>query len=216
MGNMPGSLTRDAIVGPPPPPETGGFGGGGSGPEGWGASRRASFTGLLVLLAAITMMFAALTSAFVVRRGLSTDWIHLELPHILWFNSAVLLASSAMLETARRRLRGGHRAQFNYYWIAGSLCGLVFLAGQLYAWSELKDQGIFLATNPSSSFFYLLTAAHGVHVMGGIAAMLYVTIQALRLRLGPGKRTAVDITTWYWHFLDGLWLYLLCLFTFWG
>ena len=100
---MPGSLTRDVVKGPPAPPDEGGFGGGSGG--GWGASRRASFTGLLVLLAAVTMMFAALTSAFVVRRGLSNDWVHLEIPRMLWLNTAVLLLSSAVLESARRRLR---------------------------------------------------------------------------------------------------------------
>jgi cytochrome c oxidase subunit III len=213
---MPGSLTKDAVTGPPaPPPDLGGFGDGRP-PGGWGASRRASFTGMVVLLAAITMMFAALTSAFVVRRGLSNDWVETPLPHVLFANTAILLLSSAVLEIARRRLRSGHRADFTRYWTGGSLLGILFLLGQGYAWRELKDAGIFVASNPSSSFFYLFTAAHGLHVLGGIVALVWVSVQAITLRLGPGKRTAVDVSALYWHFLDGLWVYLMLLFLVWG
>jgi cytochrome c oxidase subunit III len=183
---------------------------------GHGATRRASFTGLMVLLAAVVMFFAALTSAFIVRRGLSDDWIHTQVPPVLWANTAVLLASSVVLELARRALKAGKRESFNLLWIGGSALGVVFLTGQYQAWRQLSAQGIYLATNPSSSFFYVLTAAHAVHLIGGVFALLYVSIQALRLRLGPGKRTAIDVTAVYWHFLDGLWIYLLVLFLVWG
>jgi cytochrome c oxidase subunit 3 len=150
------------------------------------------------------MFFAALTSAFIVRRGHSNDWISTRIPQVLWLNTAVLLASSAVLEFARRALKAGKRETFNRLWIGGSALGVVFLAGQYAAWRELSAQGIYLATNPSSSFFYVLTAAHAIHLIGGVVALLYVSIQALRLRLGPGKRTAIDVTAMYWHFLDGL------------
>jgi cytochrome c oxidase subunit 3 len=173
-------------------------------------------TGLMVLLAAVVMFFAALTSAFIVRRGLSNDWVSTRMPRVLWLNTAALLASSAVLELARRALKSGRRESFNRLWIAGSALGLLFLAGQYAAWLELRAQGIYLATNPSSSFFYVLTAAHALHLIGGVVALLYVSVQALRLRLGPGKRTAIDVTAMYWHFLDGLWVYLLILFLIWG
>lgn len=173
-------------------------------------------TGLMVLLAATTMAFAAFTSAFVVRRGISNDWVALPLPRIVWLNTAVLVASSLMLELARRSLRGGRRSAFNRYWTAGTILGALFLVGQAAAWWQLNKAGIFVATNPSSSFFYLLTAAHGLHILGGLTALLYVDVQALRLRLGPGKRTAVDVSAVFWHFVDGLWLYLMVLFLVWG
>ncbi len=211
---MPGSIASD-IVRPPGPPVGGSYGGGG-GPDGWGASRRASMTGLMVLLAATTMAFAAFTSAFVVRRGISNDWVALPLPPILWANTAALIASSVLLEVARASLKSGRRAAFNRYWTAGTLLGLLFLAGQALAWRQLSAAGIFVATNPSSSFFYLLTAAHGLHIVGGLSALAYVDVQALRLRLGPGKRTAVDVSAMFWHFVDGLWLYLMVLFLVWG
>jgi cytochrome c oxidase subunit III len=211
---MPSSLTSD-IIKPPAPPHGGGFGGGG-GPDGRGASRRASMTGLMVLLAATTMAFAAFTSAFVVRRGMSNDWVGLALPPIVWVNTAVLLVSSLLLELARRALKTGRRTAFNRYWTVGTLLGCLFLRGQAFAWWQLNRAGIFVSTNPSSSFFYLLTAAHGLHIVGGLSALAYVDVQALRLRLGPGKRTAVDVSAMFWHFVDGLWLFLMVLFLVWG
>src|SRR6266550_1629058 len=109
---MASSVTIDKWKGGDQPPGQGGFGGG-DGSGGRGASRRASLTGLMVLLAAVVMFFAALTSAFIVRRGLSDDWISTGLPGVLWLNTAVLLASSAVLELARRALRAGKRESFN-------------------------------------------------------------------------------------------------------
>src|SRR5205814_9687034 len=161
---MASSITTDIWKGGGEPPGSGDFGGG----PGRGASRRASLTGLMVLLAAVVMFFAALTSAFVVRRGMSNDWVSTEFPPVLWVNTAVLLASSAVLELARRSLKAGKRESFNRLWIAGSALGVLFLIGQYAAWRNLAAQGIYLATNPSSSFFYVLTAAHAIHLIGGV------------------------------------------------
>jgi len=215
--SMAGSLSHDVIQGPPAPPIDRGWGGDGGGNYGGrGADRRASFTALFVLLAATTMVFAALTSAFVVRRGLSDDWTSMHKPPILWVNTIVLLASSLVLDRSRHALKAGDRSQFNFWWTAATVLGVLFLAGQAWAWHELKVAGIFIASNPSSSFFYVLTAAHAFHLLGGVAALVYVDVQALRLRLGPAKRTAIDVTAVFWHFLDGLWLYLMLLFFVWG
>jgi cytochrome c oxidase subunit III len=209
------SVTTDIWKGQGPPPADVKFGGG-EGPGGRGVSRRASMTGLLVLLAAVVMFFAALTSAFIVRRGLSNDWVRTEMPQLLWLNTVALLVSSAALEMARRALKAGRRESFTRLWIAGSALGVLFLVGQYAAWLQLRSQGIYLATNPSSSFFYVLTAAHAIHLIGGVTALAYVSVQALRLRLGPGKRTVIDVSAVYWHFLDGLWVYLLLLLLVWG
>jgi cytochrome c oxidase subunit 3 len=213
---MAGSLTHDVIRNPPPPPSEGGWGGDGGGNEGRGSSRRASFTGLYVLLAASTMVFAAFTSAMVVRRGLSDDWSSMHKPPILFVNTAILLCSSVALEIARRALKSRARTRFNTWWTAGTVLGLLFLGGQALAWLQLKDAGVFVETNPSSSFFYVLTASHAFHLLGGLSALVYVDVQALRLSLGPAKRTAIDISAIFWHFLDGLWLYLMILFYVWG
>ena len=211
---MPRSITTDIVGGRGAPPATTGFGGGDG--DSRGASRRASITGLLVLLAASVMLFAAFTSAFFVRRGLSNDWVDTPLPPILWINTGVLVASSIALELARAALRGGRRVAFNRYWTGATTLGALFLGGQYLAWRQLNDAGIYLATNPSSSFFFVLTCAHAVHLLGGISALGYIDVQALLLRLGPGKRTAVDISAYFWHFLDAIWIFLMALFFFWG
>jgi cytochrome c oxidase subunit III len=212
---MSGSLTHDVFKGPPPPPIEHGWGGG-DGSENRGSSRRASFTGLFVLIAASTMVFAAFTSAFVVRRGLSDDWTSMPKPPVLFVNTVVLLLSSVVLDISRRALKSGNRSRFNLWWTLATGFGILFLIGQAYAWRLLKDAGFFVSTNPSSSFFYVLTASHAFHLLGGVTALVYVDIQALRLRLGPAKRTAIDVTAIFWHFLDGLWVYLMVLFYVWG
>jgi len=213
---MAGSITTDIAGGRGAPPVVRDFGGGDDDGGGRGAHRRASITGLLVLLAASVMLFAAFTSAFFVRRGMSNDWVNTPVPGILWLNTGVLVASSITIELARRALRSGRRTAFNRYWTGATLLGVVFLCGQYAAWRQLNDAGIYLATNPSSSFFFLLTCVHAVHLLGGISALGYIDVQALMLRLGPGKRTAVDVSAYFWHFLDGVWIYLMVLFLFWG
>jgi cytochrome c oxidase subunit 3 len=214
---MAGSLTHDTVKGPPPPPIERGWGGDSGGSPDWrGANRRASFTGLFVLLAATVMVFAALTSAFVARRGLSDDWASTPKPPMLLVNTGVLLVSSFVLDQSRRALKARNRSQFNLWWTAATALGILFLLGQALVWRELKDAGVYVATNPSSSFFYPLTAAHAFHLLGGVVALVYVDVQAWRLQLGPAKRTAIDVTAIFWHFLDGLWVYLMVLFYVWG
>jgi cytochrome c oxidase subunit III len=175
-------------------------------------SSPASRTGIWVVIAAITMTFAAFTSAMVVREGASLDWRHLTLPRILYFNTLVLLVSSVTLEIARRRFRrflSGSEAQKTGVLMAlyATLAlGVFFLAGQYLAWLQLKADGLYLATNPNSSFFYVFTAAHGLHLLGGLAGLLYVI---RKLRRSDLRRGTLGAATHYWHFMDLLWLYLL-------
>ena len=178
-------------------------------------SSPASRTGIWVAIATITMSFAAFTSALVVRQGGSTDWRHLALPRILYLNTLMLLASSVTLEIGRRRFRsffaGGIRSRRAGAWpalYATLALGLLFLGGQYIAWLQLKSQGLYLATNPSSSFFYVFTAMHGLHVLGGVAGLIYVI-----RKLGKSvlRWSTLDAASHYWHFMDILWLYLLLL-----
>ena len=162
------------------------------------------------------MVFLALTAALLMRREISNDWVSMHKPRILWLNTVVLLASSAALEHARRKLRAGHRSQFNQWWTAGTALGVLFLLGQAYAWRELREAGFFIASSPSIAFFYILTASHAVHLLGGLTALVYVDVQALRFSLGPAKRTAIDCSAIFWHFLDVIWIYLMVLFYVWG
>lgn len=162
------------------------------------------------------MVFAAFTIAFVMRRGLSADWSAVPKPRILFVNTAILLASSVILDSSRRALKAGNRARFNRWWTAATALGILFLAGQWLAWRQLAASGVFVASNPASSFFYVLTAAHAFHVLGGVSALAYVDVQAWRLRLGPAKRTVIDVSAIFWHFLDGLWVLLMLLFYVWA
>jgi cytochrome c oxidase subunit 3 len=173
-----------------------------------------SKSAIWVVLAAIGMSFAAFTSAVFVRQGGSLDWRHLTLPNILYLNTIVLLASSVTLEFARRRVAvfmGGERnsdqspARWLYF---TALLGVAFVAGQYVAWMQLRARGLYLATNPNSSFFYLLTALHGLHVLGGLVGLTYVIRKLNRVVL---KRSTLDSFSYYWHFMGILWVYLLML-----
>jgi cytochrome c oxidase subunit III len=171
-----------------------------------------SSTGIWVVVASIAMTFAALTSALIVRQGGAKDWQHLELPKILYLNTIVLIASSVTLEIARRRvgafMRGQRQIQpMRWFYITSGL-GVLFVVGQYVAWQQLRAQGLFLATNPNSSFFYVLTALHAIHVTGGLAGLFRVMI---RLHKSILRKSTLDATSRYWHFMGALWVYLLVL-----
>ena len=180
-----------------------------------GTVRRTYRTGMGLALLGISMLFVAFTSAYIVRSGLSNDWQPIQLPPLVWWNTGALLASSFTMELTRRALNSGLRAQCNRWLAATAALGAAFLVGQWGVWRQLSGHGIYLVTNPSSSFFYLLTATHALHLLGGLVALLYIVSEAWRYRLGPAKRTLVEVTAIYWHFMDGLWVYILLLLWFW-
>jgi cytochrome c oxidase subunit 3 len=184
-------------------------------PDHRGSDRRTSLVGLLILLVSTGIVFIALVVAFSARRLLGDVWIPLAKPPILWLNTGILIASSVALDLARRALKARQRLNFNRWWTAATGLGVLFLVGQAIAWSQLRAAGIYVATNPSSSFFYVLTAVHALHLIGGITALTWVDVQAIRLRLGPAKRTAIDVCAVFWHFLDALWIMLMAIFYLW-
>jgi cytochrome c oxidase subunit III len=173
-----------------------------------------SSTAIWVVMFAVTMMFAAFSSALIVRKGSSDDWQGFNLPSILYFNTLLLIASSVTLEVARRRITtfmSGLRSQVEnpagWLYITLSL-GLLFVAGQYVAWSQLRSEGLYLATNPSSSFFYLLTVTHVLHVLGGLGGLMYVLHKLSKSVL---RRNQLVAAVRYWHFMGILWVYLLLL-----
>ncbi len=172
--------------------------------------------GLAMGLVPVAMLFVAFTSAYVVRKGLGGDWQTTALPPLLWINTIILLASSATAELARRAtFRAEEEQASSSPWLGITLVlGLGFLAGQLLAWQQLAAQGIFISTNPSSSFLYLLTGSHGVHLAGGVMALFYAGATSLLGKSLATRRIVVDIAAWYWHFMDGLWIYVLGLMYF--
>jgi len=221
------------------PPTRGGGGGDGNGglSPNYGERLRRVRLGIIIALASITMIFVSLTSALVVRRGLPTfddktstyirDWITVQLPMtLLLINTGILLISSLTMELARRQMarrlalapvRGipgvsiGEEQGFPWLGITVIL-GLAFLAGQWMAWRELADRGFYVATSASSSFVYLLTGVHAVHLIGGVVALLYAAAGgALFGKPLEARGIAVDATAWYWHFLTFLWIYVFVL-----
>lgn len=167
-------------------------------------------TAITIALVSILMFFMALASAFIVLRRGSDVWVSVHLPPILLANTVILLASSFTLEAARRRLALADVSGFRKFWLLTTGLGILFVAGQLIAWRQLVAQGVYIASNQASSFFYIFTGAHAVHLLGGVGALLYVSF-----RKSDQKRislnTAAEIASYYWHFMDGLWVFLLAL-----
>jgi cytochrome c oxidase subunit 3 len=224
---------------PPVPPAGGGDDGRGGGGPDYGARLRRARLGLICAIVTVGMVFISLTSAYIVRQGLPTfddasntyvhDWGSVSLPWaLLGFNTLVLLISSLTVELARRdaaqqaalapvmSIPGvslGEDSKFPWLWTTVVL-GFAFLAGQWMAWDALHDRGFYLNTNPSSSFAFLLTIAHAVHIAGGMIALLWAATLTVRRKTIEAKRIAVDITAWYWHFMAVLWLYIFSLLAF--
>jgi cytochrome c oxidase subunit 3 len=221
-----------------PPPSGGGGDGdrGSSGSPDYGERLRRARLGILVALVAIVMLFIACTSAYIVRRGLPTfdeakgayvrDWFSVNLPmELLLLNTFLLVVSSVTMELARRQMARqvalapvrsipgvslGNERRMPWLNLTAVL-GAAFLAGQFLAWRQLEARGFYVATNPSSSFVYLLTGMHAVHLAGGIIAMLYASLTPLLHKPLEARRIVVDVTAWYWHFMAVLWVYIFAL-----
>lgn len=196
------TLERPAGRGPIGPGRDGEGGPSGRPGDGRGAPETAPLRiGVWLVVGAAVVLFAAFTSTYLSRR-VQADWRVGPLPAILWVNTAVLLASSAAVEAARRA--GEVRRARSAMGLA-TLLGAVFLAGQIAAWRQLVAAGVYLASNPHADFFYLLTGAHAVHLVGGVGALAYAWRRVGRAAGAEALAGAVAI---YWHFVDALWLYI--------
>jgi cytochrome c oxidase subunit 3 len=169
------------------------------------APQRTYATGMGVALCGVLMFFMALVSAYIVRKGFSNDWQPLEIPRVLWLSTLILLASSFTIVRARNRLLASDDARFRRWWGITAILGIFFLVGLGVSWRQLAVGGIGVATNPSTSFFYVLTAAHGLHLLGGIGALIAIAFRAPRHLT---RETATKVASIYWHAMNGLWLLL--------
>ncbi len=190
-----------------------GLGGGNSGDGRTGAvAANSAQLGLWALLATVTMLFAGFTSAYLVRRA-GSDWQSILSPSVLCFNTVLLLASSMTLEIAREAMHRHQSTAFKLWHSATTLLGLAFLIGQIVAWQQLAARGIYVPTSPHSSFFYMLTAVHGVHLLGGVFGLLYVLQRSWQAPAGPKHPFRLCAT--YWHFVRGIWVFLFLLLFVW-
>jgi cytochrome c oxidase subunit 3 len=182
---------------------------------------------LATTLAAVLMTFAVLTTAYVARTSGARDWQPIEMPSLLWLSTALILASSITFEAARRSLtwrqteNGGYRR-----WLTWTLVlGFGFLIAQAIVFRQLIARGFYLANNPHSAFFYILTGTHGVHLIGGIIALTYLLVQNNHSRAHfvvinemeahIKQRTLSGVVALYWHFIAGLWIFLFALLSLW-
>ena len=211
-------------------PGGGGGPNGPGGPGGGGNEEPRRFSperyriGVLVGLASILMMFTALASAYVVRSGMptSTDWRGGEMPSFAYLSTALILLSSLTFTRASAALRHEENAGYRLWLGVTLLLGLGFLASQILAWRELVGRGLYLASNPHSSFFYVLTGLHALHLAGGIVALALLYAYARRvggagenLDVDVKRRTLTEVVGTYWHFMDALWVVLFLLLLFW-
>jgi cytochrome c oxidase subunit 3 len=192
--------------------------------------------GLLVSVVSIYFLFFAITIVFVLRyNGGKFDpstgeyihtWQHVELPSILWWNTLILLASSVTLERARKQVfneeyvisdwlgvRPGTRRASLPWLCASAFLGWLFLVGQFVAWMQLQAQGIYATQNTAGSFFYIVTATHAAHLLGGLISILWVTLVGGYMTV-QSRQIAVDVTAWYWHAMGLLWVYVFALLHF--
>jgi cytochrome c oxidase subunit 3 len=170
--------------------------------------------GLGVFLAVVGSLFALFISAYSMRMNM-VDWRTLPMPRLLWFNTAVLVLSSVALQWAHIAARRSDIDGVIVGLCAGGASAVTFLIGQLLAWRELSAAGYFLASNPANSFFYLITAVHGVHLMGGLVALGRTTAKVWHGAAVSQVRLSVELCAIYWHFLLLVWLVLLGLLTGW-
>src|SRR6266403_2050218 len=215
-----------------------GYDGDDSGSHFFDTRLRRARLGLVVGLTGIAMIFISFTSAYIVRQGLPTldprtslllhDWFPVPLPKLMLINTVVLLISTFTMELARRQAartaaqarvaavpRVSVDAGEKISWLALTVgLGLSFLAGQWMVWRELAANGFYVSSSPSSSFVYLLTGMHGVHLFGGVVALLIAGVASLQRRSAGSQSIVLDVTGWYWHFMAFLWVCILCLLEF--
>jgi cytochrome c oxidase subunit 3 len=166
-----------------------------------------------LLMAGIAMLFAGFTSAYIVLRGVPS-WEHIPLPPLVWANALVLVASSVTLELSRRAVKAGMTQALKMWLATSTALGLVFVLGQFQAWRQMTASGFGMASTLHISFFYVFSGVHAVHILGGLIGMSIVLVHFYRGRLSATNFDSLRLLAKYWHFMGGIWLYLLLLLFF--
>ena len=162
---------------------------------------------LWMFMVSIVMVFAALTSAYIVRQS-EGNWLEYDLPSALWITTGIILVSSATMHWALTALKSGNSQNAKIGVGLTFVLGIAFLIGQVQVWEILVANDVYFVGNPGGSFLYVLTGFHGVHLVSGLIYLLIVLVQIMRNKISSKKPLAMEMSTTYWHFLDGLWLYL--------
>lgn len=165
---------------------------------------------LWVAMGSICMMFAGLTSAYIVKRNQS-NWLEFDLPIVFYYSTAVILLSSITMHLAVKAIQVRERSRYKNFIFATAILGLLFGYLQWQGFSSIKNHGIQLlgaGSNPAASFLVVIIGLHVLHVLGGIIALLVTTIKAFRTNTKVYSSTPAEIVATYWHFVDLLWVYL--------
>jgi cytochrome c oxidase subunit 3 len=160
-----------------------------------------------LFIVTIVMLFAALTSAYLVKQG-EGNWLRFDLPQMFWITSVIIIFSSISLQLAYQAAKNDRIGKIRIFLGITLLLGLAFLFGQYQSWKELVRQDVFFVGNPAGSFIYVLTGLHGLHLVSGIIFLLFVFYSAFKFKIHSKNLNQLEMATTYWHFLGGLWLYL--------
>jgi cytochrome c oxidase subunit 3 len=175
--------------------------------------------GILITLGIVTITFGSLVFAFVYRSYSEKFWSHIELPKVLWVSTAVLLASSAALALAQRRVRQGAEESFHRLVQVATGLGLLFLGLQLVAWRQILRAGVSLDSNPHSAFIFIFSGLHGAHILVGLAGLFYLLHRTKEPVSGPKYRMTTRVwanaVTVFWHFMDFVWIALFWMLLVW-
>lgn len=165
---------------------------------------------LWVGMASIVMMFAAFTSAYIVKQS-GGNWLEFTLPNIFYVSTALILGSSLAIHLSYGAYKAQNEGMYKIGLVIAFILGIGFLISQYVGWTTLLGQGIDMKANVSGAFTYLITGAHAVHILSGLAAMLVALIHAFTLKFNYTERrkNRFELVVQYWHFLDFLWIYLL-------
>lgn len=168
---------------------------------------------LWIGIGSIIMMFAAFTSAYVVRRA-SGNWLEFKLPDIFLVNTVVIVLSSVCIQVAFNSFKKGNEKLYRGFLLATFALGLLFVVLQYKGWEELTAMGATFTVNPSSSFIYVISGLHAAHVLGGVAALTVAIAHAYVLPYKPTlrRKQRFELVVHYWHFVDILWVYLMVFF----
>lgn len=162
---------------------------------------------LWLFLVTIVMIFAALTSAYIVRQS-EGNWLEYDLPTIFWYTSGIVIVSSVFLQYAYSSAKKDNIAGLRTGLGLAVLFGIAFLVGQWYSWVALVDENVFFVGNPSGSFLYVFTGLHAVHLISGVIFLIIVLISTFRYKVHSKSMDTLEMATTFWHFLAALWLYL--------
>ncbi len=168
---------------------------------------------LWLFIVSILMIFASMTSAFIVKQG-DGSWLDYNLPSMFWFTTAVIITSSGLLQWGYFAAKQDQLKKLKILLAFTIVLGLVFLVGQWYSWVQLVSMDVFFVGNPGGSFIYVLTGLHAFHLISGILFLIIVLISALKNKVHSKNLVRIEMCATYWHFLGALWVYLLVFLVF--